>query len=121
MTSPTPRKAAAPAPAAKTPALNLAMLAAHAVAVKELPKSPRKAGGTEALADLVKQSYTDRKVFELPGVAVPAGGSVVKVTATLTAAVRRAAALAGLGVSVRASLTDRGVVVTFQGKRKGGK
>jgi len=102
----------------KAPALNLALLASRAAVVKELPKPTRRPGGTAALSALVERSYRERMVFELPAVTVPDGSDPAKVTATLVAAVRRAAALVQLGVSVRSQLTDRGVVVTFQGKRR---
>jgi len=117
MTSTTPRTT----PAAKAAPLDLAAIASRAVVVKALPKPQRKPSGTDALSGLVKASYNDRMVFELPAVAVPDGVNPAKLTATLVAAVRRAAALANLGVSVHSEVTPKGVVVTFKGKRKSGK
>jgi hypothetical protein len=108
---------ATPAPTAST-ALDLAKLALGAVAVKAMPKPQRPPSGTDRLAELVRKSYTEHQIFELPAVAIADGADAGKVTATLVAAVRRAASHAGLGVSVGHEVTEKGVVVTFKGKRK---
>ncbi len=125
-----PRKTAAPAkPATKaapakpanapvSPAsgFDLAALAAGAkdAALPKVTRGGREGGKTKALADLVTTSFTDNKAKQLPP--VPGGAEAAK---SLTSAVRRAATMAGLGVSVRYVIDDKGMVtITLLGKEK---
>lgn len=98
----------------RRPRLDLSMLAASATAVDEMPKSSRvRESSVNEMAELVRTSYVNAQAYELPAVS---SDDEVK---TITSMLRRAAAMAGLGVSIRPTQTsDNEYVVTFRAKDK---
>lgn len=118
------RKNVTPANAPVSPARGLGLdfeaLAAKAQPVAELPKATREGGNggkNSALKDLVVRSHAEGKPFALP--AIPVAGDVDKWKQSMGSAIRRAAAQAGLGVSIRYEFdTDGNAVVTIQGRDK---
>lgn len=96
---------------------SLADLVARAKEAKEMPKIARGGGAAEnpfieALRKSKEGNGGQGQPMQLPAVPNEEAAKSVKLS------IRRAAQLAGLGVSIREEETDEGIVIWYMGKEK---
>lgn len=112
--APQPEQAAAPAAPVKAAApgkVDFSALAKAAKTAPELPKMGRAGGQDNPFIQQVRDTFEKKEAVVLPPIPKEAL-TPVKV------AIRRAATLAELGVSIREQETEEGIVVSFQGKTR---